>query len=131
MHRAYIRAVIVSVVLMSGLFLVGINVEESFAQNHNEKSNNGGSGCANANENSNTCEKNPNANVKNPNANGGSSSSCDTTVDTDCDGMSDRVDLCPDDPMPAGSHQIDTDWDGDGIWNDDEVDPAAICDSTR
>ena len=130
MHRAYIRAVIVSVVLMSGLFLVGINVEESFAQDHNEKSNNGGSGCANANENSNTCEKNPNANVKNPNANGGSRSSCDTTVDTDCDGMSDGVDLCPDDPVgPLG--QINNDWDGDGILNVDEPNLPEKCDPNR
>ena len=119
MHRAYIRAVIVSVVLMSGLFLVGINVEESFAQNHNEKSNNGGSGCANANEKSMTCEKNPNAN-------GGSSSrSCDKTVDADCDGFSDGVDLCPDDPVgPLG--QVDTDWDGDGVDNEDDAD---VCDA--
>ena len=127
MHRAYIRAVIVSVVLMSGLFLVGINVEESFAQDHKEKSNNGSSGCANANDNSKTCEKNPNANG---NANG--NASCDTTVDADCDGIRDDApDLCLDDPMPAGSHQIDNDWDGDGIKNDDEVDEDAICDSTR
>ena len=118
MHRAYIRAVIVSVVLMSGLFLVGINVEESFAQDHKEKSNNGGNGCANASDKSKTCEKNPN--------------SCDTTVDADCDGIpNDGTDFCPDDPMPADSWQVNTDWDGDGIPNDEEVDDDAICDSTR
>ena len=120
MHRAYIRAVIVSVVLMSGLFLVGINVEESFAQNHNEKSNNGGSGCANANEKSKTCEKNPNAN-------GGSSSACDTTVDTDCDGMSDGEDFCPLTPVGDGG-QINNDWDGGGILNVDEPNLPEKCD---
>jgi len=73
------------------------------------------------------CEKgNEKVKEKNPKCNA-TSSSCDTTIDMDCDGIPDATDICFDIAVgPLG--QLPDDWDGDGVLNDDD---GFICDPIK
>ena len=109
MHDLYIRALLVSFVLVSGMFILSVGVEDAFANKGGVK---GGQG------EPQSCDKKKNP-EKNPN--------CNKAPDADGDGIPDDVDIC-DGPHPSGAFEVTVaDQDGDGHAN---LVDASPCDSS-
>ena len=118
MQSAYIRALLLSIVMVSGLFLSSIGVEAVFAEKGGEgKAQGYPKGCDN--ENGKDAEQNPNC-VEGLGSSGGE---CDPTSsefkDFDEDGICDAEDFCPKLPVGEGE-QTRQDKDGDGVPNHDD-----------
>ena len=125
MQSAYIRALLLSIVMVSGLFLSSIGVEAVFAEKGGEgKAQGDPKGCYNGKG------KDGGANPQNPNCVEGSGSSggeCDPTSsefkDFDEDGICDAEDFCPSSSIGEGE-QTRQDKDGDGVPNHDDGFPC-------
>jgi len=112
MRGAYIRALVLSVVMVSGLLLVNIGVDGAFAEK-------GGQGKSQGTPAS--CDKDTKKNPsKNPNCVDSGDGPCDVGADPegDCDGdtILNKDDVCPDNHTDTVG-QTDEDCDGDGLSN--------------
>ena len=115
MQSAYIRALLLSIVMVSGLFLSSIGVEAVFAEKGGEgKAQGYPKGCDN--ENGKDAEQNPNCVEGSGSGSGGE---CDPTDDFDGDGICDAEDFCPSQPV-GDAGQTRQDKDGDGVPNHDD-----------
>ena len=119
MQSAYIRALLLSIVMVSGLFLSSIGVEAVFAEKGGEgKAQGDPKGCYN--ENGKDAEQNPNCVEGSGSGSGGE---CDQTDDFDGDGICDADDFCPSQKV-GDAGQTRQDKDGDGVPNHDDGFPC-------